>query len=133
MNETHPLGEPAELAALYMAGALPQDELAAFEAHLGEGCEVCQAELDQASQVAVSLWRAVRPVLPDARIRDALLARIAAKAEAEYQEKIRADPSSSRPPQTVGYDPGFDLWSTAGGTTAAHRCLPRRGATILSR
>ena len=82
MNDTHPLGEPAELAALYAAGALPGDELAAFEAHLASGCEACQAELQQLRWVTSKLWYAIRPVIPDAKIRDALLARVAAKRDA---------------------------------------------------
>jgi prepilin-type N-terminal cleavage/methylation domain-containing protein len=42
----------------------------------------------------------------------------AAKAEAEYQAQVQADPSVPRPSQKQGYDPDFDLWSTAGGKTA---------------
>jgi anti-sigma factor ChrR (cupin superfamily) len=82
MNNTHPLGDPAELAALFAAGALTQDQLAAFEAHLAAGCDACQAELNEARWVTTKLWRAVGPVVPDPKIRHALLARIAAKPEA---------------------------------------------------
>ena len=44
-----------------------------------------------------------------------------AKAEAYYQSQIRTDPSIPRPSQTAGFDPDFDLWSTAGGTTATQQ------------
>jgi type II secretory pathway pseudopilin PulG len=46
---------------------------------------------------------------------------IAAKAEAAYQVQMHSDPATPRPSQTAGFDPDFDLWSTAGGTNAGHQ------------
>ena len=47
MTHDPTLGDPAELAALYAAGAMPSAELARFEEHLETGCATCQDELDK--------------------------------------------------------------------------------------
>ena len=46
MSSAHPIGDPAELTALYVAGAMTSEEIAAFEAHLADPCERCAAELN---------------------------------------------------------------------------------------
>jgi anti-sigma factor ChrR (cupin superfamily) len=78
MNRDHPAGEPAELAALYAAGALPAEAADAFEAHLRSGCETCRAEVEKLGPVAAALAAAVKPSPPPAAVRAALLQRIAA-------------------------------------------------------
>jgi putative transcriptional regulator len=78
MNHDDSLGEPAALAALYLAGALPPDARAQFEAHLEARCTVCTSEVAALAPVALGLGNAVKPVTPDPRTREALLARIAA-------------------------------------------------------
>jgi putative transcriptional regulator len=67
---------PAELAALYAAGALTPDECARFEAHLA-ACPDCAGELGQLESVTAALAAAVAPVAPDAKTRAALLRRLA--------------------------------------------------------
>jgi type II secretory pathway pseudopilin PulG len=42
---------------------------------------------------------------------------IAAKNEAVYQEKLRANPTEPRASALAGFNPTFDMWSTSGGTT----------------
>jgi prepilin-type N-terminal cleavage/methylation domain-containing protein len=42
----------------------------------------------------------------------------AAKAEEKYQSKLRNNPSEERPSDSPGYNPNYDLWSTAGAVIA---------------
>jgi anti-sigma factor ChrR (cupin superfamily) len=77
MTHEHSLGNPAELAALFAAGAMPLDEQAAFEAHLAQGCAACSAELRALTPVVTALVGALAPVLPDPGLRDKLLRRVA--------------------------------------------------------
>jgi anti-sigma factor ChrR (cupin superfamily) len=79
MNISHGPGEPGEWAALYAAGALPADELAAFEAHLAAGCDACTAELRDLAPVVDAL-AAATAVPPSPQTRDALLRRAAEAA-----------------------------------------------------
>lgn len=81
MNHDHALGDPAELAALYAAGALSHDERVTFEAHLAAGCAACTAEFAQMSPVVAALARALAPVTPDPGTRETLLRRVASRGE----------------------------------------------------
>jgi anti-sigma factor ChrR (cupin superfamily) len=80
MNHDHPLGDPAELAALYAAGGMTGEEQAAFESHLAAGCATCDAALRDLDPVLVALGRSAEVVEPSPRTRDALLRRVAAEA-----------------------------------------------------
>jgi putative transcriptional regulator len=79
MKHDESFGEPAELAALYLAGALRPDERDRFEDHLREHCATCRAEVEALAPAAVALASGVRPLAPDPRTRQALLARVAAQ------------------------------------------------------
>jgi anti-sigma factor ChrR (cupin superfamily) len=79
MSHDHSLGEPAELAALYLTGALPSDQRAWFEEHLRAPCEACRAEVAALVPAAAALATAAEPLTPDPRTRDAVLARAAAE------------------------------------------------------
>ncbi len=57
-------GDPAELAALYIAGAMSDDERRTFEEHLTAGCAMCDGELQALDEVVASLARLVEPVEP---------------------------------------------------------------------
>jgi putative transcriptional regulator len=76
MKNDHELGDPAELAALYAAGALPRAERAAYEAHL-DTCAVCRVELRSHAPAVAALANALAPVEPDPALRKALLRRVA--------------------------------------------------------
>jgi anti-sigma factor ChrR (cupin superfamily) len=76
MKGKHDFGEAAELAALYVAGALPAEERVAFEAHLASGCEACLAELAALGPVAQFLLAGAPSLAPEPELRDALLRRI---------------------------------------------------------
>jgi type II secretory pathway pseudopilin PulG len=41
----------------------------------------------------------------------------AAKEEAQYLEKLRTNPSETRPSTEKGFNPTFDMWSTTGGSS----------------
>ena len=78
MTSEAPLfGEPAETAALYLAGALPAPERAALEAYLAAGGRAYDDALRQLSAAAAALGRLIPPVHPDPALRSALLRRIA--------------------------------------------------------
>jgi anti-sigma factor ChrR (cupin superfamily) len=77
MNHDHPLGDSAELAALYVAGALPPAEHQAFVDHLEAGCPPCIAAVRELDSVLIGLSSLVEPVPPDPRSRARLLQAIA--------------------------------------------------------
>ncbi|HET6407309.1 MAG TPA: type II secretion system protein GspG [Chthoniobacteraceae bacterium] len=45
----------------------------------------------------------------------------AVKIEEEYREDVRKNPIAPRPTDLEGYNPTFDLWSTAGATTLTQK------------
>ena len=98
MNHEHPLGNSAELAALFAAGAMSLDEQAAFEAHLADGCAACSAEVHALMPVVTALAGAVAPVLPNPAARDKLLARIAGSGQAGAASPLRAHLRTPQPP-----------------------------------
>ena len=75
-SEVPLLGEPAETAALYLAGALPAPERAALEAYLAAGGRAYDGAFRQLDAAAAALGRLIPPVPPDPALRDALLQRI---------------------------------------------------------
>lgn len=100
--------DPRELAALYAAGALSDEEAAAFERRIAEGDATCLAELESLAPLSEALADSVtRP--PPARVRAALLQRIAAGRGAE----------ASGPP-----DP--QIWKRWGGDAAVSQLVIHR-------
>lgn len=66
--QSHSIEVARERAALYTTGALPHDEQQEFEAHLKDGCPLCQSEVDAFAAVGAMLGesaplRRPRPVL----------------------------------------------------------------------
>jgi type II secretory pathway pseudopilin PulG len=45
----------------------------------------------------------------------------AADLEAEYRQDVKKNPTAKRPTDLKGYNPTFDMWSTAGATTVAQK------------
>lgn len=76
MNTDHPIGDPVDLASGYLTGAMNDEQCAAFEAHLAQGCAACETELRGFEPVAAGLFRGIVPVAPPLAVRDALLARM---------------------------------------------------------
>jgi hypothetical protein len=79
MNYDHAAGEPAELAALYAAGALAPKAGAALEAHLAGGCAACRAELEKFAPVVAALAAAIQPVEVPPWVYEALRRRVDAE------------------------------------------------------
>ena len=82
----------SDSAAAYLLGALGDDELQAFEAHLAE-CPLCREEVDELAPAALALPSAVDPVAPP----PALKARIMAEVEREAALLAAAGPEADRP------------------------------------
>lgn len=92
MSNHDTMGDPAELAALYVSGAMSVDEHAAFEAHLTQGCAQCQEELEALEAATAALASLAPAVEPPPHVRAALLNRVAAEQPARQQSHQHADP-----------------------------------------
>jgi anti-sigma factor ChrR (cupin superfamily) len=68
--------EMTDLAALYALSALSQHEARSFEAHLAEGCDICQAELESFEQTVRAVAYSAGEAEPPARVRAELLATV---------------------------------------------------------
>jgi anti-sigma-K factor RskA len=77
----------------YLLGALPPDELDAFEAHLRD-CAVCRRDADELRVAADALPASVTPIAPP----PALKARIMAVVESEAELLAAAGRSADAPP-----------------------------------
>ena len=66
-----------ETASLYVLGALPADERAAFERHLAQGCRTCEREVVTLASVTGELGHAAPARTPRPEVRERLLARLA--------------------------------------------------------
>ena len=95
MNHDSVTSERQETAALYALGTLSQHEARVFEAHLRDGCEVCNAELAEFETIVGVLGEAADPAAPPAYLRDLLAVRI----EKESAEPRRASPAVIRFPE----------------------------------
>lgn len=93
MRDTTAEGDVCGSAALYALGALGGEEARAFEAHLGEDCGACAAELREFGPVVGSLGLAAPEAEPPARARETLLERLAA---GDGSESNAADASKSK-------------------------------------
>ena len=80
-----------EQAALYAFGALTQHEAHSFEAHLNDGCSVCESELRRFERAAAGVGLAVEEIETPEYVRDLLLARI----EREPHESVSVTPTDS--------------------------------------
>jgi hypothetical protein len=53
--QSHSIEVARERAALYTTGALPNDEQQEFEAHLKDGCALCQSEVEAFAEAGAML------------------------------------------------------------------------------
>ena len=83
----------SDSVAPYLLGALPGDELAAFEDHMAH-CADCREELDALAPAVRALPNSVEPMAPP----PALKARIMAEVEREASLLAAAGPEADRPP-----------------------------------
>lgn len=77
-DKPEPAGsDPAELAALYLSGAMSDPEREVFEQRLARGDEACARELDRLQDAAEALLQNVEPVAPPTAVRERLMRLIA--------------------------------------------------------
>ncbi len=126
MSEGHVIGNSAELAALYVTGAMTEQERGDFERHLAQGCNDCDAEINQLCAPAAALAATIEPIEPDPATRAELLARVAAAARpvAAVSPKSAASPSHAARP-----DPATDLFVLRSDEGAWEQ-LPVEGVSI---
>lgn len=86
MKHEHPTDETRELAAIYALGALDREEARDFEAHLREGCPLCEAELLAFQGVVGLLGYSAPEARPRPEVRDRLLAWVGAEATASRRQ-----------------------------------------------
>ena len=97
-----PADEYLELAPLYVAGALDDASLAAFEAHLRSGCAPCAAEVRALEEIVAELAFALPPRQPRAGLRARLMDRIAPPPPTPLSVLVRANQLEWRPAGVPG-------------------------------
>jgi anti-sigma factor ChrR (cupin superfamily) len=80
--------EMTDVAALYALGALSQHEARSFEEHLGEGCDICQAELESFEQTVRAVAFGIAEAEPPARVRAELLAKVSKSVAEQTGESV---------------------------------------------
>ncbi len=75
-NDLHNIGDPEELASLYVIGAMSDEQRVAFETHLEAGCRRCVEEVMSLDDVISTMSNAKNPMAPDPKIRARLMAQI---------------------------------------------------------
>jgi quercetin dioxygenase-like cupin family protein len=80
--------ELQERAFLSAMGALPAEEQLAFENHLAEGCDYCQAELSAQQEICAQLAFAAPAAEPSASVKDRIFERISSEKQAD---KFKSD------------------------------------------
>ena len=102
MNHRVATEEVQEQAALYTLGALSQLEARRFESHLGDGCDVCNTELIQFSEVSGLLGLAASEADPPPSLRGRLLERIGNEAQQPAQKpSMRSAPAPKLAPSAT--------------------------------
>lgn len=71
----HAIGDPAELAALHAAGAMPEAEREAFEAHL-RTCPRCRAEVEQYAGAVAHLFSSLDSLPVSPSVQEKLMERV---------------------------------------------------------
>lgn len=97
MKHERPTGEIQETAALYALGSLNQHDARAFEKHLNERCDVCNAELKRFEGVVGLLGLTASETEPPVYLRELLAAHIEHGARDKEQE--RAAQPVNKPPE----------------------------------
>jgi anti-sigma factor ChrR (cupin superfamily) len=100
MHDDDPLS-PDDLAALYVAGAMNEDEMKSFGLRLAKE-SACREAVQSFGAVAAALFESVEPVVPSADTRAQLLARISGDASVTNRPpKIRRDSASAWRPSPM--------------------------------
>ncbi len=110
-------------AAAWLLGALPEQEAAAFTAHL-ETCAACRSEVEELRAAVEVLPTAVPVVAPPAELRD----RIMSVVEAEAEVLRAAGPTADRPARAARRPRWFAGLRPAFAVAAASIALVAAGA-----
>jgi hypothetical protein len=105
-----------ELAGVYAVGALDDDDLVRFEAHLAEGCQRCAATLRESEEALARVALAGTPAVPPPAVK------------ADLRQRVAADPRTRRAPARASWVP----WAAATGAVAAVAAL-LTGGFVASR
>jgi anti-sigma-K factor RskA len=97
----------ADSVGAYLLGALPPDELGAFEAHLRD-CPLCRRDVDELRVAADALPVSVAPVAPPPALKDRIMAVVESEAELLAAAGRRADV----PERPARRRRGFGGWLT---------------------
>jgi predicted ChrR family anti-sigma factor len=122
--------ETDEQAALYALGALSQHEARAFEEHLAEGCEACEAAYRDFEQTVSALAFAAPEETPSSSVREELLALVS--------EETKEQPSDSRsthsiPPQFMTLRAEEGEWQKLSeGIQVKQLYVDRQAGTVTS-
>lgn len=105
MSHEKPTEEIRELAALFSLGALTQHEAKSFEAHLQEGCRVCQEELSKFRHVTAEIGLAANEAEAPVHIRELLLDRMSQETPSRKppaeEEESHAAPVAAPAPRPI--------------------------------
>jgi anti-sigma factor ChrR (cupin superfamily) len=135
--------EVVERTALYALGALTLNEARAYEAHLADGCEVCQSELDEYQPTVAAMALATADHEPSPEVRNRLLESLGHQQAADQPREVAASaPPLSMAPEFVSLHAADDSWEywdegifykplfideTSGLMTSLVRMLPGTG------
>jgi quercetin dioxygenase-like cupin family protein len=122
MNINHPVFDPAEQAALLVAGALPPDEVAALEARLAAGDAFLASEIESYDAVIRALNENTSEVMPDPSIKQLLLDRISRPEPEKQAAPDRSGRGPSIPAEVFIRRAQFSDWEEY-GVPGIQRCV----------
>ena len=122
MRINHPLFDPAEQAALLVAGALPPDEVASLEARLAAGDVFLASEIESYDAVLRALNGNVAEVMPDPLIKQSLLDRISRPGPETRVGPDRSGRGPSSPAEVFIRRAQFSDWEEY-GVPGIQRCV----------
>jgi anti-sigma factor ChrR (cupin superfamily) len=122
MNINHPVFDPAEQAALLVAGALPPEEVAALEARLAAGDAFLASEIESYDAVIRALNENTSEVIPDPSIKQSLLDRISRPEPEKRAAPARSSQGPGIPAEVFIRRAQFSDWEEY-GVPGIQRCV----------
>src|SRR5271163_3822801 len=122
MDNNQPLFDPAEQAALLVAGALTPDEVAAIEARLAVGDSFLASEIESYDAVIRALNGNATEVMPDPSIKQSLLDRISRPGPEKRVTPDRSARGQGVPAEVFVRRAQFSDWEEY-GVPGMQRCV----------